>query len=196
MFEDEGRELTASRKPLVDIGNIGRIFERARSVKGPGGVPMRRVEEEIICTRREANIHAFGIQTQRSVQRTYWQVWIGGRNLTLLVSSQLTFATRIDFMSASASVIRTKTVAEAHGRQLVLQDWVVVTYLYHLPFHPHPRHLFGSIRRSAKSSVPVRVLISSTEPRGTDTHTSGVAWSARRREAEGLGSTFRNEFVG
>jgi len=40
MFEDEGRELTASREPLVDIGYIGRIFERARSVKGLGGVPM------------------------------------------------------------------------------------------------------------------------------------------------------------
>ena len=142
------------------------------------------------ATKRETNVHALGIQTQSSVQRTHWRVWVGGRNLTLLVSSQFTFATRIDFTSAPASVIRTKTVAETHGRQLVLEDWVVITYLYHLPFHPHPRHLLGSIRRPAKSSVPVRVLISSAEPRGTDTDSSGVAWRAGRSEAEGLGGTF------
>jgi len=47
VFEDEGRELTASCEPLVDIGYIGRIFKCARSVKGLDSVPMEGVREKI-----------------------------------------------------------------------------------------------------------------------------------------------------
>lgn len=148
----------------------------------------------IVLKKKAKDVHALEPQTYSSVQRSFRHRIVERRVLALLIPTQLACPTRPELQATPRPVIRTKTIQRTLGRQLCLHQRVVILHIHQPSIHHHLGHLIESVGDSAKTGVSERVVVPPAA--AADTDAAGVGCCVGRREAEGLRSAVRDEFVG